>query len=196
MSTRAIINVYSNDKSLEARAYSHSDGYPDGLGKALVSFVEGIAKNYEKSFGTRFDDPNYLAARLLVYLSSEFYNHTNYATMLSLGVLPTNKEVDCSQCYEYDIYCSNHGDIKPEIRVTEVGGKSWHLLQNKPKVEVYRDETGRFAKKERVVCFTYYGEFRTLKVTKENDDSFEGIDVHKGAFRRFSKSKMSDIKGL
>jgi hypothetical protein len=65
MSTRATIHfTYPGRKTPVAIVYRHSDGYPDGLGKHLETFVAEIRGNVPDN---RFDDPSYLAAKWVVW---------------------------------------------------------------------------------------------------------------------------------
>lgn len=74
MSTRATIHfTYAKGQKPEAIIYRHSDGYPEGLGEDLHSFIEEVKKNVQD---TRFTDPSYLAAKWVVWDASR---HTEYA---------------------------------------------------------------------------------------------------------------------
>lgn len=57
------------DYDVAARVYRHSDGYPEGHGKELHEFFAAIEA---QTRDTRYGDPSYLAAKLVVYLAREF----------------------------------------------------------------------------------------------------------------------------
>jgi hypothetical protein len=70
MSTRSTTWFVSGDTSRpEAKVYRHADGYPEGHGRDLQRFFGDVA---DQTRDTRFDDPSYLAAKLIVWLAREF----------------------------------------------------------------------------------------------------------------------------
>jgi len=55
MSTRATIHFCYSDDSTGAIVYRHGDGYPDGLGRDIQSFLKEIDKELDdKRFGARW----------------------------------------------------------------------------------------------------------------------------------------------
>jgi len=62
MSTQATVHFQENGKT-EAIIYRHTDGYPEGLGEDLQTFLNEVNKLKDK----RFDDPSYLAAKFVVW---------------------------------------------------------------------------------------------------------------------------------
>ena len=69
MSTRSTTHFVGYGGRLEAIIYRHSDGYPEGHGADLPRFFADVE---EQTGDTRFGDPSYLAAKLVVWLSREF----------------------------------------------------------------------------------------------------------------------------
>lgn len=62
MSTRATIH-FTRGGETDAIIYRHGDGYPDGLGEDLKTFLNEVAKLPDN----RFNDPAYLAAKWVVW---------------------------------------------------------------------------------------------------------------------------------
>src|SRR3990167_9883452 len=63
MSTRCVVNFRDAEKTILAKVYRHSDGYPgpDGIGRDLERFFDDVETQCPGD--TRFDDPCYLAAK-------------------------------------------------------------------------------------------------------------------------------------
>ncbi len=130
MSTRSTTHFKwkSEDESPAAIVYRHPDGYPEGHGRFLVEFLDDLEANVTD---TRFTDPTYLAARLVVALAREFnVKHTfddgKFVTtpndhpldFLSIGVVMEDPgDIE----YRYEIICSGG---RPEVLVFERTG-SW-----------------------------------------------------------------------
>lgn len=74
-----------------AIVYRHSDGYPEGHGKDLVErfFAEVEAQTQD----TRYSDPDYLAAKLVVWLAGEFAVDYDWSTN-PYTVKPTGRPLD------------------------------------------------------------------------------------------------------
>jgi hypothetical protein len=74
MSTRCVINFCDGDEVV-AKIYRHSDGYPDtehGVLADLQRFFETVKTQCDGTiYGTRFDDPSYLAAKFVVWQAME-----------------------------------------------------------------------------------------------------------------------------
>lgn len=68
MSTRSTTHFSYGDESF-AIVYRHPDGYPEGHGTDLYKFLNDVKKQTED---TRFNDPSYLAAKLVVWLADQF----------------------------------------------------------------------------------------------------------------------------
>jgi hypothetical protein len=70
MSTRSTAHFVSDGGSTRAIIYRHQDGYPEGAGHDILEFLNTVKKNSPGD--TRFADPEYLAARYVVFLSDKF----------------------------------------------------------------------------------------------------------------------------
>lgn len=73
MSTRANIH-FMDEYGTASIIYRHSDGYPSGLGVDLHKFLDEAAKLQDN----RFDDPEYLAAKYLVWQAGEYVQREEY----------------------------------------------------------------------------------------------------------------------
>jgi len=63
--------------------YRHTDGYPEGAGKDLIRFLE-ICRSLNDS---RLEDPEYLAARYVVFLAGIYTHGSERLDFLSVGVV-------------------------------------------------------------------------------------------------------------
>lgn len=128
MSTRSTTHFVSNGKT-EAIIYRHSDGYPEGHGMDLSKFFEAVE---EQTKDTRFSDPSYLAAKLVVWLADRFaqrfepnaegeygYVKSEMLDFISVGVVMKDP-IDIEYLYEVD--CSELRNGYPAVRCYEVGG--------------------------------------------------------------------------
>ena len=113
MSTRSTAHFKDNYGTV-AIIYRHSDGYPSCAGREIKEFLEEVSKLDD----TRFNDPAYLAAKYVVFLSAKFnvdydfgkdgYTITrkdNPLDFLSVGIL--DKDPDDIE-YRYHIVCNNY----------------------------------------------------------------------------------------
>ena len=96
MSTRATVHFQQNGTT-KAIVYRHRDGYPEGLGLDVESFVHGLPAQ------TRYD-PAFLAARFVV---SQARQHGRGA---GLGIMMNDPD-DIE--YRYLVHCD--GAEKPEV---------------------------------------------------------------------------------
>ena len=73
MSTRC--NIHFKNSYTDVNIYRHSDGYPDGKSGVisdLHTFFNEVRRQCKGSiYGTRFDDPSYLAAKFIVWQAGE-----------------------------------------------------------------------------------------------------------------------------
>ena len=112
MSTRATIH-FCYEKDAEAIIYRHGDGYPEGLGEDLKEFFNEVDKLNDK----RFDDPQYLAAKWVVWDSQKHNRSSNPLDFLSVGiVLKDPSDIE----YRYLIDCSINTNGKPTITIEEI----------------------------------------------------------------------------
>lgn len=70
MSTRCVIN-FTSGKEIEAKVYRHSDGYPDGPHGVPADLKRFFAAVEKDTADTRYSDPNYLAAKFVVWQAGE-----------------------------------------------------------------------------------------------------------------------------
>lgn len=93
----------------EAKVYRHSDGYPEGHGVDLQRFFSDVE---EQTRDTRYTDPTYLAAKLVVWLAGEF-SAPGSLDFLGVGIVqedPSDVE------YVYVIDCDALGeDGRPKV---------------------------------------------------------------------------------
>jgi hypothetical protein len=75
MSTRSTCHFVSGDYK-PAIIYRHSDGYPEGAGTDIKTFLKLVKDTVAD---TRFNDPAYLAAKYVVWLSGQFAEPTEEA---------------------------------------------------------------------------------------------------------------------
>lgn len=75
MSTRCTIN-FRYGRSTEAKVYRHSDGYPDGEAGVIADLQKFFTDVETQTRDTRFDDPNYLAAKYIVWQANK--NRSSY----------------------------------------------------------------------------------------------------------------------
>ena len=114
--TNASIHFCENDGTSEAIIYVHGDGYPEGAGKDLETFLKEVQKHVPDN---RFHCPHYLAAKFVVWQAKQIRkdNKSNhYLDFLSLGIMPQDAG-DIS--YRYKIICNGiEGKALPKI-ITE-----------------------------------------------------------------------------
>lgn len=122
MSTRCAIafGYDSNHTHKVALVYRHSDGYPSGAGADLLQFFEDVKAHVQRG-DTRFDDPSYLAAKFIVWLT-QMHAHSDWRkkrgddhllSQIGVGVLmdyPGDLE------YVYVVVCKER-DQTPQVFV-------------------------------------------------------------------------------
>jgi hypothetical protein len=120
MSTRCIINFGTDKKNPDAKVYRHSDGYPTGILPDLQKFFGDVIKQTKD---TRFNDPNYLAAKYVVWQAHKYakklnekfeYEPSEMLDFTGVGICQKNPDdID----YEYFVDC-NRMDAKGRPKVT------------------------------------------------------------------------------
>ena len=115
MSTRATVH-FQTEGETRAIVYRHGDGYPDGLGKDLDTFLGEVSKLAD----SRFNDASYLAAKWVVWDSQNRGSHGNATTttldFLSVGiVLRDPSDID----YRYLVKCDG-GSGKPAVETVKL----------------------------------------------------------------------------
>ena len=132
MSTRSTTHFVDSTGTI-AIIYRHSDGYPEGAGRDLLSFL----KECKALPDPRLYDAPYLAAKYVVFLANMFNNslernasgeyvsvpHKSRLDFLSVGIMsedPSDIE------YRYVVNCGKLTKGIPEVKcfeVTEVNSK-------------------------------------------------------------------------
>jgi hypothetical protein len=104
MSTRATIHFSQGGKT-KAIVYRHSDGYPVGLGKDLEEFLNYVDKWIPDK---RFNDPNYLAAKWVVWDGKKHdrAQKPNSYDLDFLGVGIVLEDPDDIE-YRYTVHCES-----------------------------------------------------------------------------------------
>jgi hypothetical protein len=115
MSTRCTTHfVWDISDKPQAIIYRHTDGYPEGHGTDLYRFFKEIKDNVDD---TRFGDPSYLSAKLVVWLANQFSKHYDYETkemvpdhyldFISVGVVQSDPgDIE----YRYVVECGGQTD--------------------------------------------------------------------------------------
>ena len=113
MSTRAVVRFFRTDQeTIDAAIYHHSDGYPSHMEDELERFLEWNKREFPGN--EREDHASYLAFRYCVFLakglaySRSGYDYDGY----SFGIV----KPDYSDfAYRYDVYTFNDKDERPMI---------------------------------------------------------------------------------
>ena len=122
MSTRATVHFQYKGVT-KAIVYKHSDGYPDGLGKDLEKFLDEVEENLSD---TRFNDPQYLAAKFVVWQVKDYEKYyglkNHFLDFFNVGIYLTDpSDIE----YRYLLECSSYD--KPTITVEEA-----HMFEDSP----------------------------------------------------------------
>lgn len=174
MSTRAQISFNSGGQR-SALIYRHSDGYPEGLGQDLLTFFKEVAG---QTSDTRFTDPEYLAAKWVVFDS------TSGGTLNFLGVgicVDLHDDID----YLYNVDCDG-GHPTPTVWYEDGGAKIY--LNNPPKPV-------RVTTKQPTISFNYKGSKRTLINYEVDRDKglISGLEIDSGQFKHFKSEKATFV---
>jgi len=118
MSTRSTTHFRTSlDAKSTAIVYRHHDGYPEGAGVDLLKFVEQVKEQCEgTSYGTRFNDDYYLAAKYLMFLVMDGYKY-DIDTPLNFGGVGILDQDPGDIEYRYIVVA----DGTPTIYVQEIG---------------------------------------------------------------------------
>lgn len=136
MSTRSTTHFAYRD-IVSAIVYRHSDGYPEGAGADILRFFDEVKA---QATDTRFGDPDYLAAKYVVFLADIFarkyvrqpdgsYDWEPAAKLdfISVGVLledPGDIE------FRYVVECDNFINGRPTVRVERPDGTILGEIEN------------------------------------------------------------------
>jgi hypothetical protein len=119
MSTRCTINFcYQSKDHINAKIYRHCDGYPEGVLPDLEEFFKAVVAD---TTDTRFGDPNYLAAKFVVWQAAQNAKHYDSSTgeyvaskpldFISLGICMKDPgDIE----HTYFVVCSGRGS-QPEV---------------------------------------------------------------------------------
>lgn len=122
MSTRSTTHfVYEGETEPQAIIYRHPDGYPEGHGVDLLRFLKEIEENV---LDTRFNDPSYLAARLVVWLADMFrheYREEDYGWTTRKGYEESFGKPHLLNFISVGVVQKDPGDIEYRY-VVECGG--------------------------------------------------------------------------
>ena len=129
MSTRCTTHfTWNEDGEPQAIVYRHADGYPEGHGVELQEFFDAVEAQTKD---TRFNDPSYLAAKLVVWLADRFARRYSFdeknelveektamLDFISVGVV-TKDPSDIE--YRYVVDCTlGEGRTRPKVTCYEV----------------------------------------------------------------------------
>jgi len=141
MSTRSITQFADNGE-VRVIIYRHSDGYPEGAGRDINTFL----KTCKKLPDPRLDDPSYLTAKYVVYLADMFNNtmkfietngkrdlvkvqHASRLDFIFVGIVDASFD---DWAYRYVIDCGKL-DAKglPEVKCFDTEGKEVAIPKGK-----------------------------------------------------------------
>jgi len=108
-----------------ALIYRHSDGYPDGAGTDLLAFFDDVSA--ASPTDTRFNDPEYLASRFVVWLTQQYAAggyRDNKSTLAQIGI-GVSRRLHGDIEYLYVVHCG--GSFRPAVLVYT------DLLDGKPR---------------------------------------------------------------
>jgi hypothetical protein len=119
MSTRANIHFTDRTGQVAANIYRHSDGYPEGVLPDLEKFFDAVEAQVPND--TRFGDPEYLAAKFVVWQAWEnagilASDPLQVAPLAFLSVGVTTEDAGDGE-YVYTVTC--HGDGRPKVTYRE-----------------------------------------------------------------------------
>lgn len=121
MSTRCQIHfVYDADDKAFPSIYRHSDGYPEGEHGIIATLREFFSDVVSQCRDTRFNDPEYLAAKFVVWQALRYATPDAPLDFLGLGVA-YSRHGDLS--YEYRVVCS--GVNPPSIQWRKAPRGAW-----------------------------------------------------------------------
>lgn len=98
--TACNLRFLSKRGTVRAVVYRHYDGDPVSVGNDMVLFFADVKRQVPND--TRFDDPEYLAARFIVWQALRLAPEDRPLSFLGVGV--SNQDLGGVQ-YNYDINC-------------------------------------------------------------------------------------------
>ena len=120
MSTRAHVafGFTKNFDEREAMVYVHNDGHPKYMGNEFLRFFDAIQATCED---TRFDDPEYLAAKYVVWRME--------GRVENIGV-SISREPHYSAAFLYLVVCNTNGET-PEVYISNANDRNFITLARK-----------------------------------------------------------------
>lgn len=122
MSTRC--NIHFADKWGDvANIYRHTDGYPDGESGVLADlgrFFAAVEEQTAATGDTRFDDPEYLAARFVVWQASQNACPDGPLSFISVGVTCTDAG---DAAYIYRVVSGGDRAMRPAVEYRKASEK-------------------------------------------------------------------------
>ncbi len=119
MSTRACIHFLDNDEELAVTGqpiiYNHCDGYPSGLGADLLAFLDEVEAQCPND--TRFNDPEYLAAKWVVYKAGG-YSRGTPLSFTSVGICSADHG---DIAFRYVVRCGRSGRPRIFVQIATAG---------------------------------------------------------------------------
>lgn len=114
--TNCIINFFA--PGINASVYRNSDGHPDVAGIDIRRFLREVDENLKDK---RFNDPEYLAAKYVVWLAKNATQpDTHYLDFLGVGVSPDEEDVE----FVYTVHCNPKGGELPRVTCLWAGNNS------------------------------------------------------------------------
>ena len=112
MSTRSMIH-FNYGKEIAANVYVHYDGYPDGDNGMLAQLKRFFAAVKRNTKDRRFDHPEYLAAKFIVWYTQDGAEETLKVHPLEfLGIGPAMIDHEDVE-YIYTLDCQKGNNEKP-----------------------------------------------------------------------------------
>jgi hypothetical protein len=112
----ALCNFVWGDTTV-ASVYVHDGGGPDHLGCEILDFLYSL----EKSVDPRYDDPEYLAAKFIVFLADRRVSGSKKTDVTGVGA--TRNEYDTE--WKYYFNCMEaEGYRKPSVVCYHISGRS------------------------------------------------------------------------
>ena len=113
MSTRCNIHFVGYQGQLCANIYRHSDGYPDGKHGVPADLVKFFNELEDQTQDRRYGDPEYLAAKFLVWQASQYSTEGKPLEFLSVSPCITDHgDIE----FVYTVNCDNLGaDGRPSV---------------------------------------------------------------------------------
>ena len=125
MSTRSTTHFRDTlDGPSTAIVYRHHDGYPSGAGVDLVRFIKQVKEQTSREgasfYGTRFNDPSYLAAKYLTFLVTDGYRYDKEYPLDFGGVGILNDDPGDIE-WRYIVVAGDDARFEPTIFVQKIG---------------------------------------------------------------------------